>query len=128
MSARAVSNVSDTACPQAVVLTPDGGRGYVNYQCAPSPGVSGHDPVRVFNVATGTFLAPIAFFSIEYPAFQALQHNSSDWRALAPDKQLHFVVSAQVSGVLTSALVSLPSTVPAWKIAGVSIFPPAKDP
>ena len=60
VSARAVSNVSDTACPQAVVLTPDGGRGYVNYQCAPSPGIGGHDPVRVFNVATGTFLPPIA--------------------------------------------------------------------
>lgn len=56
-----VSTVSGAVCPEAVVVTPAGARAYVNYQCAPPPGTGGHDPIYLFDVATDTQIAAIAF-------------------------------------------------------------------
>ncbi|MGH8549925.1 MAG: YncE family protein [Methylococcales bacterium] len=60
-STLAVSTVNSTACPEAVVFTPDGAKAYVNYQCAPSPGSGGHDPIYVFDGMNLSFKSAIAF-------------------------------------------------------------------
>jgi hypothetical protein len=44
-----VSLISNVLCPVAVVVTSDGSRLYVNYQCSPKPGTPGHDPIMVYD-------------------------------------------------------------------------------
>ena len=53
--------ISGTACPEGVVVSPDGKYLYVNYQCAPSPGIGGHDPIYVFDAKTDIFLRAVDF-------------------------------------------------------------------
>lgn len=60
-STNQVSTVSPTSCPEGVAVTPDGSKLYVNYQCAPSPGASGHDPILIYNPTTAQQLGSIAF-------------------------------------------------------------------
>ncbi|MFZ0052785.1 MAG: YncE family protein, partial [Desulfobaccales bacterium] len=58
----AYSVIDRTSCPEAVVFTPDGKRAYVNYQCAPSPGSWGHDPIFVFDADNDQRIAEIFHF------------------------------------------------------------------
>jgi len=57
----AAAVLTGTSCPEATAVSPDGLRLFVNYQCAPSPGASGHDPIYVFSAVSGAFQSAIAF-------------------------------------------------------------------
>jgi len=54
-----VSTVGYAGCPMTVVFTPDGTRAYVNTQCAPSPGSSGHDPIYIFDAVNDIYVGAI---------------------------------------------------------------------
>ena len=67
---------------------------------------------------TGWFVAPVAFSAANYPFYRALEHNSSVWRGLAPDKQDHFVWSAYSAGIFASVVYSVPANAArGWKPA-----------
>lgn len=99
--ARAEPAVLTTAGDITVVVTPEPTHG-IHY-------ASWEENKAGARFCGGWFGGPLAFHFLQYPAYQALERNSADWRAMPQDKQRHLVYSAWVGGTFASLVYALPA-------------------